>query len=468
MTRNQKRRTVRSQPYQQLEKVRASASRPGKPLYSPQKDRLLASAIQFVDPANAKPVLVPDKILKGRAVRKFQKIFDIKASDPGCLAGFTLVVHPELEVPIYWTGGAAVIPSAGVGPLDGNGTLSVTGPGVHTGHLQLKSPNAEAGLIQAMPITHGGTTYPGFYIKNTLVNVDAVKIKVSTVGDLAGNSVTATIYAAATGAAAWTNIISSVIAKGSSTLYNLGGLVYDHFAVHITPDGKNHNLTLEMSCTENAQLQASAAAVTDYGNGVIMQTLSEVQGGRVTGISALVTNTSPPLARGGNVWAARLPRKISPFSDPSKFPGELPATRYHAGAAELGAYSWWYPSDEEAKQFEERTSALDNLFDCDYLYTKLAGWSADSSVRVTVTYLVEFYIADALYEKIAPPLFTPKWMQYDAVLGLLPSSSCNPSHVQFRDMVRKAGEVGKQAYQHYKDHQGVYDLLLEAFAGLLL
>lgn len=427
-----------------------------------------SAAQQYVDPSGSSGVLIPDKVIVGRAVRRFQKVITIKATDPGCAGGFTFVTQPSLRVPAMYTGGATVLPAAAPGPINGVGSWRCDKTAkMLSNQLKCEDLTGVIAMVQQSTITHT-VAYPAWYLHNTAMgDATSMILNISSVGDTGDCSVKLDIKYALTADAAWTTLSSTTISVATSMNVNLGNVTFDHLAIVVTDTGgKEHQLRLKLSCLASALAQISAVATTDLGSGVIVQTLDTSNGGRLVGMSVLATNTSAALSRGGMIYVARMPRDITPFSDHTNISNSLAVNRYHIGTADEGGYAWWFPNDEQERTYDTLANMEDHLSDSNYLYVKVIGWNADSTFKVTISYVVEFYIESALYEKIQPPISTPEWEDVCAVLQTLPASSCNPAHELFRKAVNKAASVAHAASQHYSDHKALYDGLLTALLAV--
>lgn len=427
-----------------------------------------AAATQFVDPASSNGVLIPDRTLNARAVRRFQKIITIKATDPGCANGFTFVAQPSLAVPAMYTGGANVLPVAGLGPIQGIGYMNFNkNLSLASDEMKFQDATDRVALVKTSSIVHTDA-HPAWYLKNAATaDSNSLSLTVDLAHDNGDSNFKYSILRAATGDPTWTVVASLTVAPKGKVTYGLGNLNFDNLAiVAVDSGGKDHKLAISFSSLSTGTSQVSTVATVDMGNGNIIQELESAQGGRLVGMSVLATNASAPLSRGGEIYAGRLPRDITPFDDHTKLSNMIPANRLHVGTADTGSYTWWFPDDFDETTYDTLVNAKHRLADSNYLYCKVVGWGADSVFKVTVTYVVEFYIENALYEKIQPPMTTPEWDTIFAMLPLLPAASCNPAHELFKGIVNKAAGAAHGVAQHYSNNKALYDMLLTALLAV--
>jgi len=427
---------------------------------------------QYVDPARLpEAVLAPDSAPNHRSVRRFVSRFAIASGDAGCGAGFTLIVTPSLSSPIVFTGGNTLLPAAALGPLEMDGLIHSDAANVISDSVvQATDLAGNKAAVQLVPLTHT-TTYMGMYLRSTASAAANSSLIISAEGDSTRTAAKLSVYRALTADVAWT-LMQTVQVSDTSVPVSIGfgTETFDQLAFAITDGGgKVHKLKFNIRTTGGALLQLSATAATDLGRGIVTEALESATGGRLVGMSVLVSNTSPQTGDGGTMTAARVPRTVSPFASTAVILARSPPHDFYQGPAKLGAYAWWLPRETSSQTFLDRGECESQLSNDCYLFAKLEGWGGPngSSVVVTVNYVVEFYISNQLYEKRLTLPRLPMWDQYMHAMALAPAATCNPEHAEiFRNILNSAKNFADGAYDHYGRHKAFYDTAYKILLGL--
>lgn len=189
---------------------------------------------------------------------------------------------------------------------------------------------------------------------------------------------------------------------------------------------------------------------------------NDINDARLTSMSLLVTNTSAPLQRSGQIYAARMQRRD--ISDVDSIPVQiaaLPDNRKYVGAAENGAYVWWMPDTLELAEPAPLAQWTANARHQEVIVVYIKGLSAASSFNCTFCWAPEFNTPNQLFEKRVTPFYTAEWEKVRYNLALLNAASCNPDHYEmFKNLVAKGYQGAKGIYDHYNDHKAIYDGLM--------
>lgn len=440
-----------------------------------------AAMSQFIDPAKgSEAVLVPDNAPNHRAVRRFVSRFPIASGDPGCADGFTLIASPSLSSPICYTGGATLVPPVAPGPISMSGKLEATAANVITGgsFLVEDSDNNKA-AVQLQSLTHTDSHQGLFFVNFPSGATDNVIIAIGEDQDGDKNGCSIELFRAQTADPAWTPVTSTegttVCAIGpkstKDTEFYVGNARFDQIAFRVTKATPGtHVIHVKVLCNQSAQSQVGAQAVTDLGRGIATEALAGASGGRLVGLSVLVSNTSADIGNGGTITAARVPRNVSPFLSTATINSRSPLHDFYQGPAKTGSYAWWLPRENSCQTFTDIGEAQEQLANDCYLYCNLTGWGGanGSSVVVTVNYVVEFYIGNQLYEKRLTLPRLPLWDQYMHAMSLAPAATCNPEHTElFKSVLNRAKQFADDAVGHYGKHKALYDGAFKALMSML-
>jgi len=436
-------------------------------------DRMCQKATkQIMDPGSiGEPIMIPDYASQARCVRKFTKRINVTSSDPGCASGFTICAFPSLKVPICWSGAATALPTAGPGSLVLNGQMNCDASNVIVSStVEANDLNGNNLLCQLVPLVHGGTSYYGLTLHSVGGSANGVSLLITTEGSKTEAKANLTFYTALTADVAWTARSVFQIFDGNSTTLEIGSWAFDHIAFGFSGSNKGHHVDFKITTNANAPLQLTTAALNDLGNTVITEALSTAQGGRLVAMSVLASNTSPEISNGGTIYAARVPRPLSPFAVPADIAVMTPQKDLYKGGANTGGYCWWLPRENSQTTYASLKEFESQMLDEPYLYVNVSGWggAAVSSFSIEINYVVEFFEPSQLFEKRSPPARLPEWELYARSLNLAPAASCNPTHRElFRDLLVKGKSGLDSAVDHYRDHKAVYDTIFSTLMGLL-
>jgi hypothetical protein len=416
-------------------------------------------AAQFMDPGRFNSsVLIPDRSSKVRCTRRFQKVLNISSTTAGCANGFTLVARPDLDLPYAVSGPTSVIPSiAGPYTMKGHVRPSVG----FTNTLEGDSYKVDAitqvgiGRLKWDPAVNGGSFRVGAncgvgtsedayleYSQETIsggCHVDIYKL-------LAGT---------------WTTVYRGV-PSGMIQKYTLGTAGFDDIAFAFSSVRGDTTFRYKIVVGGNVTGQVTTTQDIDLPSSNFVSEFAGIaRGGRLTAMSVLVTNTSPELANGGTIYAARVPSDVAYYTPPASMLSKCPGM--HRGDAADGAYTWWLPSEQSAQTYLDSAEAIEQLRLDNYLWVNLSGWGGanPSSAIATITWVVEFFAESQLYEKLVPPPRDQAWDETFQLLYRMPEASCNPAHTQmFRNLIQAAKDSYSKANAHYKRHKTLYDTLL--------
>lgn len=427
----------------------------------------IRQAEQFIDPGRfATSVLVPDRSAKRRCTRRFQKVVAINSAMPGATTGFTVVARPSLSMPFATSGASRNVP---------------TSAGAYTvkGHVRiLSSANQKNAGDSFQAVANNGQQGVGRLVYDAVHNLweltasntateegDAVLTYHSHVPD-GGSAVIETFRE--TGAA-WVSL-SKQLASVNDTVLLLGATANTKLGFRFTSVvGDQVTLRYSYAIGGVSTGQVALASGIDLPSGDFMEEFSNVaEGGRLTAMSLLVTNTSPNTANGGDVFAARVPSDVPYYTTPANMKKSCPDM--YNGKADKGAYVWWLPSEEAAQSYADLDQAVAQLADDNYLWVTVEGWGGDytSSAMITFTWVVEFFAESQMYEKHIPPPRDDAWELTFQTLARLPSATCNPSHKElFRSFLGGAKEAYNKASSHYSRNKTLYDLLLQSMMAAL-
>lgn len=183
---------------------------------------------------------------------------------------------------------------------------------------------------------------------------------------------------------------------------------------------------------------------------------------RLTSMSLLVTNTSPPLYRSGEIYAARMQRKdLTTIAD---LPGHivaLPDNRKYIGSAETGAYVWWMPDTQELAEPAPLHDWTLSARKQEVIVVYIKGLGANVSFNCQFCWAPEFNTPNQLFEKRVTPPYTQEWEKVRYHLALMSAASCNPGHYDlFKSLVTRGVQGARNIYDHYNEHRQIYDGLL--------
>jgi len=424
-----------------------------------------AMANMIVDPLGSAPVLLPDDTKTGRAVRRFTKTITIKSADAGCQNGFSILATPEISMPVFYTGGALPVPPAAPGNINGTGIMDFD-PNLVVSNSSMKVTDSLNNLAMLTTVAKTHTeTVQCFQISHAAGAADSLKIYISCAQDLVTEGFGIQIWYATAAAAAWTKSNTHTMKKGGSDDYEYSiAAACDHVAfVPVSGSNRSHQIHIGIFSNE---AQAFTTATNDHSRSTVLQTLDTAAGGRVTAISMLCTNVSPPLNRGGQIVIGRLPSQVR-FPTVDSLQNDYGSQMVYVGAAETGGYAWWLPAESKQRSYLDRAELQHELLTTNVLYANVSGWGADSVFQIKVTYVVEFQINTPLYEKLVPPLLQPKWNRLFQMLGTLPASSCNPSHEDFKEIVKWGAGKAANAVTFVAKHSGELLALAELIAALV-
>lgn len=398
-------------------------------------------------------------------VRHLHKVIDVDSTT--LPAGFTCVMRPDLTSPGFISSAAAILMPAAAGLL----SLSFDARGDSSGACDLKAglkgtatgASEEQAMIKLEAITDTTpTTHQGFYLTPGPATAASMTYVFQ-------ETCTIQMYTKAAGAWAIAALRSGT--KGDTVSVplpipaNTSAVAWSYTAGPLlsTP-------SVRVSIAfDSAQLTSTAAStLAPAFSKFILE--SQITHGRVISMSLLATNTSPELARGGNINAARVPHTQNVFSNIPSDIALLPSNRRWQREASTGAYVWWMPSqiDELEPDAIDRMSV--NYREADFLMVNVAGWGAGgntSTFRLQFDWLVEFYTPSQLFEKIQTPPMTREFEALYHALLELDAATCNPGHMDLlRDLFTSGVEKAKAAYAFYKEHEAAFNSAATIIAAL--
>lgn len=196
---------------------------------------------------------------------------------------------------------------------------------------------------------------------------------------------------------------------------------------------------------------------------------SNIETGCVNGVSVLVSNSSSELNKQGEIFAARVsPDILLEWSTIVDAIAALPDNRRYIGLAETGAYAWWMADSVSTcnpvpiAEYQAAIRKQESLI----VYVK--GLPATATFNVQIAWNVSFYTRNQLFEKIVTPPITDEWNAVYHALAQLPAASCNPEHESlFRSLAKRAFSAANGVYDHYQEHQKVYDGLVAILMSML-
>jgi len=195
-----------------------------------------------------------------------------------------------------------------------------------------------------------------------------------------------------------------------------------------------------------------------------------IDSGRVISMSILATNTSPELANGGNISAARAPRSTAHFGDVPGAISVLPANRRYQGPAKDGAFVTWMPSQVDEFEVDSVSNKKVSYSESEVLIVNVDGWGggAVSSFKIQLDWLLEFRTPNQLFEKVLTPFMDAEFEALFHLLLAMPAATCNPGHLDtLKALLRGSVRVGKKVYGMYDSNRALIDPIIKA-VGLAL
>lgn len=440
--------------------------------------RLAEYARQFMLPGSAtSPIVSPAQGSCQLCARHIHRTVDIGSGTyPG---GFTAVMSPDLFNPGFYTAAAnIIIPPAAPGTLSGSGNISGDGSGpgpqsaINCGiwwsdNSGNKVLTFTQNITDSAAVTYAGVPLvPVPVATNYLINMKAVEgpVHIATYSKIAGGP--------------WVSRQDNTLAKNQEV--SVGGtfpINTDSIAFTFLDTDADSYPKCKFAIGINSA-QVSALGTSSYAPAFKQQAFdNNITVGRVVSMSLLATNTSPDVARGGNINAARCPRSIKMFNQNiAQDISGLPENRRYQGPASEGAYVWWMPAqlDElEPDGVELKAQAYDNA---EFLIVNVQGWApgaglGNASMRLQFDWLVEFYTPSQAFEKIQTP---PMMDEFELLLHrllMMPAATCNPGHKDLwpglKKTLRQGVSYGKEAYAFYNRHQDLFNSIAAALLAAL-
>lgn len=438
-------------------------------------------ALQCMLPQVDYAVLIPDENEHARCTRVFKRVVTIDSSkiiQTGDYAGSCLIaLPPNPEMPGYTTeAGTVLIPAE---PSQVRCVLSgFSFRGGSTGPLNAHARVAdyvtkEEAVIPFRQITVDSATFSGFAV--AAENAMTCRVTVTNKGNKIFRFGVWDATAANWERRAMTetlnyNVPQTIDFTSRAGMQHIGFRLwkvasddpyYDDSGVKIPI-----SVVLELGYAgSNDACQVSSSEEIQLYKGIgEFVTDSAISHARLTAVGALLKNTTAPINRQGNIMVTRAPFHIlSELANLSEAISRLPQNRRYVGQAENGGYGWWFPASQTTQAFAEIHEARQNLLDDELLLFYVSGLKtgSETSFSLEIHWILEFYSPSQVFEKIAPPPITVRWLEMQRVLAMAPAASCNPEHEGlFKSVLQK----GRDAYNHYKEHQALYDGLFTALA----
>lgn len=450
------------------------------PDVSPQAAALGGKLAQYARQAMlpnevAKPIPLPDQGESQVAVRTVRRNFVLTSENISASGSAVVVVPPDILAPAYITNpGGVLIPAAPgrlymeVSHFTSVGTSDGSLNNVAQVHDAADSEKAKATTI---PITLNGVQHYGFPVHSVAAaTCQAVVMRVK------GSTVIYRLAVAYGTAAGWTwpGPMTSNMSSGVQQTINFtlpagclafAFVVMNSDGVAIEYDRDHYEYPFEVSVslgTGNDAVQyvggGTSSIAKGFDNYVLDNTITR---GRVTAVSVLATNTSAALNKQGQIFAARCePRGLTRLADMDTYIRGLAGNRQYIGAAEYGAYVWWYPKNQLSQSVLPIESAIDTLRTDDLLLLYFKGLNPGAGLttfNLQFTYTVEIFSpSNQAFEKLDTPAVTPEYQMLQQMLAAMPCASCNPAH---EDIFRRIVDKARSLHGHYQENKAVYDSL---------
>lgn len=434
-------------------------------------------ASQVIYPGDtSEPQVLPTYTPAQLCSRVIRKVFTIGPANIDANGNATIVMEPNMLSPAYIQRNGAV--SLGPGILKSvSSRLNADKPSM-SGAIKFMNSNDGTTLVlnlTSIPDTTP-TSWSGFYC--SCVAASVLDIYATTETQMSKTVRLRLVYKTA---GAWTNLVTlgnqpvsiglSVSATGVAVPAGttaIGFQFIDESNQVVTAQGYGVKVSMVLGNGVSAvtvSTQALAANLFQEIPDYILD--ANITDARVTSMSILATNTSPPLYKGGNIYAARAPREcLTDIHDLAKYIQALPSNRGYRGAAESGAYAWWYADTQsisEPAPIWDWTREADKQ---DVLVIRMEGLDPEhAAFQCHFAWSVEFHTPNQLFEKVCSPPYTPAWENARFVLSTLNAATCNPDHL---DILRSIVAAGKRAYTHYEEHRGLYDALASILTKALV
>lgn len=204
------------------------------------------------------------------------------------------------------------------------------------------------------------------------------------------------------------------------------------------------------------------ASRTLYNKGVAFLEAQEVKRVRLTGMTALLTNTSAALEKKGIINTGLIPQDegVPAIQDYTN----MTSNKKYRGAAEHGGYVWWQANSEEALALQSLVVAHEVLEKQDAICFTLDGLDAESSFLLNVSWTVDFFSEKQIFNKAVTPIYTPEYKECLNYLAQCPHASCNPDHVKmFKEIMKHGVSAVQSLYDTYNENPALYNGLASLF-----
>lgn len=254
---------------------------------------------------------------------------------------------------------------------------------------------------------------------------------------------------------------SLVAAGGSAVLGNFGSIVdYSALSFVMTtqagvpsnPENDNNNFSFSFSFTGNIPVAADAGSVANFIAPSLAQN-AQVTHCRVTAMSLLVTNLGSATHDGGeivgactqqaNVYSAHTTEELMQRIK------QLPETnRWTSRVTREGFYSYYVPDDAESYE----PHSYDTVNFDDNCVVACGQMEPDGSLRVSVTYVVEFYTKVQLFMREMGPSWNQQYHLAHKMLQQGVMASGNENHeTMTRRIMANLGKAWTWALAHRKE-----------------
>jgi len=416
-------------------------------------------------------VVSPSSYPSQVCVRHLHKVVDVTSATASMANGFTVIMNPDLVQPGFLTASATtLVPPVATGNVSVRANLPLTVGTAADDTTQWDALVAQDGagnsaVVNLLTIPDSAAlAYPGFHVVPTLVDQTVTL----TLDNKSKDAVTVIVNRKLVGGA-WALAAQQTLAAHQKIDLNFDFPINSD-SISFVGSGTADSSRWFEATLAFPNVQVTAATPQTYAPAFNRFIIDEkVTDGRVISMSILATNTSPDLANGGSVNAARVPRRLNPFNGIAQALADLPDNRRYQGPASDGAYVTWMPTQFDEYEVDSVHLKEEQLAQAEYLLVNVQGWGGAnvSSFRLQFDWVVEFYTPNQLFEKVLTPPRTP---EFDALYHLLlsmPAATCNPGHLDLlKSFFQKAGSMSKKALGFYKDHGKLIDAALLALTAM--
>lgn len=460
---------------QQVAAQKVKVKRPSPRKLSEAEQYFIALAAQIKAPGESSTQLISPNCAPAQVCcRRFRRVVDVSQAN---YAKLKVAMFPNLFMPGYIGGAAAVsIPSAGTGPLMLAGNAKSDGTNLSLNTLTTLRANGSSGATEAVIVSIPIADSAASTINAFLANIPA-----STFMSVSAENISQTplaqpqlrIYCRIIGGI-WvdvTPVAAQVAIPEHKTMYytfTTPAVPYNAIGFRVE-DTTGKDVALRISLAAN-NMQIVGGVDSAIGPAFEQQIIDHnITNGRVISMSLLATNTTSELYSSGTVNVGRVPNDFNVASAFAPQLAGLPANRRYQGPFRTGGHVTWMPSQLDEMEIDNVSAMQRSLNDAEFIALEIPDWIAGATVRLTFTWLVEFYTPNQLFEKVLTPPRTERWMLVYYALLNSDAAGCNPDHIADKNSFLATLQDGlKRGLGFYQEHKHLINPLAEAIMSALL